>query len=121
MTLSDQKPGHVRSTVLTFLSELYVESLCHHGKGQFVHAFGESLTKTNAFAPTEWYPAHRVPLLSIRSQSQRVLRIKTIRKEVIWSLPLLRITMQSVDVDRERVTCFDSQFAHLNVLFLKKI
>lgn len=59
----------------------------------------KGFSETNPSATAEWRPSVRTALSTIRLTRKRVGRVKTVRKELIHSLPLCGIPVEAIDID----------------------
>jgi len=98
-----------------FVNERYVEGLAHEGRSHFEHCLCEGLTEANTFASVEGEETHRVALCTTWSQRERVRRVEAFGKELIGSLPLLPVTMQSNNVDGKGLIGLDNHASDLCV------
>ena len=115
MRLVNHNQRHAVLRVPLFVNERYVEGLAHEGRGHFEHCLCEGLTEANAFASVEGEETHWVALGATWSQRERVRRVEAFGKELIGSLPLVTVTMQSNNVNIKGLISLDMHASDLCV------
>jgi len=107
----------VLSLVFGLVNVLEVKHLTHVDWQDPHIVLSECLTCTDSLACWEWHPWEVVSLLSIWGEVKWALGIESFRKELIWSLPLRRVMMQSkMKLEYYFVTFQERVLANLNVL-----
>ena len=81
------------------VSEFEIEMCDHVNKNSFDVLFSKCLTNAAAFTTVKRCVTEWVPFLAIRGEIKRALRVESVGQELIWTLPFLRIVVQSVVVD----------------------
>ena len=107
-------PGHegegpwILVLVLVSLDELVVKELRDEGSHIFEVGLSEGLTKADSPSSAEWKEAEGASLLAIRSEEEWVLPVKSLWEELAWSLPLLGVVVQALNVDLYEIILVES-------------
>ena len=108
----------VLSLVLGLVNVLKVKHLTHVDWQDPHIVLSKCLTCTDSLACWEWHPCKVVSFLAIWGEVKWALGIESFRKELIWSLPLWSVVVESEMLLEEYFVTFQELvLANLNVLF----
>ena len=100
-----------------FVKQLKVEELSQIYLNYFHRHFSECLPEADPFTSAEWYETVRIALFAIRSQEEGIQWVEALRQEFAGSPPLIRVVMQSLEVDMHAITSAYSELANFSVFF----
>ena len=103
MALTDRQDRKIVFWVFSFFNKLHLKRLRHHCEDDFENGFGERFSETDPFATAERKESIRITPGALRSSWEWILRVKPVRQELIWPLPVASVPMKAIHIDRDNI------------------
>ena len=87
-------------------NEAEVEELTGVGREYLHDHVCECLPETDSSPSMERDPAVRVSFRAFRRQAHFIVRVESLRQELVWHFPLVLIEVKVFKVECETITCF---------------
>ena len=102
--------------ILLLVNKLSIEELGQVGANILHVHQGKGLAKAGSLTNAEWNEREWVALLSCWSEEERVFSNPSLRKELVWSLPLVGSLGNLIEDDGDAVVLLEVVASHSHVL-----